>query len=147
MKSSLSLALIAACVFFGFPTGAMAADRVWTALVLATNETPAKETPESLEPFADSLREVFGYNSFYVLGEKSKRLCKDTDEWIVPSSDFFLHLVCREQDTASYIVEIDLYAKKKWVVNSTVRLARGAPLFIRGPLWGSGQLIYILEVR
>jgi hypothetical protein len=26
-------------------------------------------------------------------------------------------------------------------------LARDAPLYIRGPAWGKGQLIFLLEVR
>jgi hypothetical protein len=47
----------------------------------------------------------------------------------------------------SYDLTIDLYAKEKLILTSRVRLARDAPLYIRGPQWGNGQLIYILEIR
>lgn len=128
-------------------TDLQAEDRIWAALVLATNETPPKPTPEPLSNFAPDLQKIFGYNSFYVLGEKRKRICENTEEWIVPSKEVFLHLACVGQDVASYELTLDLYAHKKLVLTSRVKLARGAPLYIRGPQWGRGQLIYILEIR
>ncbi len=123
------------------------ADRIWTALVLATQETPPREVAPELEPFVNGLKTVFGYNSFYLLGDKRKRIGKGTEEWLVPTKEFSLRMRCTDRDAVSYTVALELFLKEGVVVNSEVKLARNAPLYIRGPQWGKGQLIFILEVR
>jgi len=52
-----------------------------------------------------------------------------------------------EQEPACYRVLIELFRGKSLLLTAEVRLARNAPLFIRGPLWGQGQLVLLLEVR
>ena len=37
-------------------------DRIWSALVLATRETPAQPGPEKLSQFVPTIQKVFGYN-------------------------------------------------------------------------------------
>jgi hypothetical protein len=130
-----------------FAAGAHAEDRIWAALVLGTTENPPRPAPEELEPFVKGLRTVFGYNSFYLLAAKEKKIRKGTEEWVVPNKKVFLKLQCIDRSPGCYTVNLELYFKKELLVTSQVKFARDAPLYIRGPNWGKGRLIYILEVR
>lgn len=123
------------------------ADSIWSALVLATAEKPAKPAPPELEPFAAGIRTIFGYNTVYLLGAKKKDIVKGSETWIVPTKAVFLKLRCIDRTEASYRMQLELYVRKKLVVSSEVKLARNAPLYIRGPSWGRGRLVFILEVR
>lgn len=124
-----------------------AEDKIWTALVLGTTEHPPREVPKDLEPFAKGLEEVFGYNSFYLLAAKEKKIRAGTEEWVVPTKKLFLKLQCTDRSEKCYTVHLELYFKKQLMLTSEVKFAREAPLYIRGPNWGKGRLIYILEVR
>ncbi len=122
-------------------------DKVWSAVILATREHPAKPIPEKLEDFATSLRRIFGYNTFYLLGEKTKNLREGVREWLVPSRRIFLSAVVLAASKTDYTMRLSLYDGKNLLVTTEARLARDAPLYIRGPQWGKGQLIILLEVR
>lgn len=143
------LGLVIALVLVGAWAGAplRGEDRIWSALVLGTTEKPPKPVPRELARDADALRAVFGANTFYLLGAKKQKLREGTAEWIVPSREVFLKLRCLDRGPAAYTLQIELYVRKKLVVTSKVSLARGAPLYIRGPAWGRGRLIFILEVQ
>ncbi len=143
----IALALLAGFAMLASAAQLRADDRIWTALLLATREEMPKPPPKALEPFARGLKEVFGYNTFYLLGEKKKRIVEGTQEWVVPTKEFFLRMRCTDRAATSYTVALELYVKKKLILTSEVKLARDAPLYIRGPQWGKGQLIFILEVR
>lgn len=121
-------------------------DRIWAALVVATRETPPQPVPRSLEQIAPTLEKVFGYNSFAVLGEKKRQLWAGGEEWLVPSKEFFFKVQCLSRDKTSYQVRIELYRGKTLMVTTEARLARDAPLYIKGPQWGRKQLIFILKV-
>ena len=122
-------------------------DRIWSALLLATKEDPPSPVPKALEKFAPSIRKIFGYNSFYLLGEKKRDLISGGEEWLVPSKEFFFKVQCLSQEETSYLLRIELYRDKNLLVTTEAKLARDAPLFIRGPAWGKGHLIFLLEVR
>ncbi len=139
---ALSLALLGGSL----PT-TRAADRIWTGLVLATTEEPPKPPSEGLEPYVDQIHEVFGYNTYYLLEDDKEKILAGTEEWVVPTKRFFLKMRVRGRTEAAYQVGLELYADDRFILTSDVELARDAPLFIRGPQWGKGRLIFILEVR
>ncbi len=122
-------------------------DQIWGALVLATKENPPQDVPKKLVGYAPTIERVFGYNSLYLLGEKKTELVKGGQEWLVPTKEFFFQVRCAEREASRYLLHIDLYRKEVLLVTTDVRLARDAPLYIRGPEWGKGQLILLLEVR
>jgi hypothetical protein len=103
--------------------------------------------PSALERFAPTIKKIFGYNSFYLLGEKKRDLISGGEEWLVPSKEFFFKVQCLSQGETSYLLRIELYRDKNLLVTTEAKLARDAPLFIRGPAWGKGHLIFVLEVR
>jgi hypothetical protein len=122
-------------------------DRIWSALVLATKENPPSTTPDALEKFAPAIKKIFGYNSLYLLGEKKRDLISGGEEWLVPSKEFFFKVQCLSQGATSYTLRIELYRDKSLLVTTEAKLAKDAPLYIRGPAWGRGHLIFLLEVR
>jgi len=124
-----------------------ASDDIWSALVLATNETPPAEIPKPLKSFFPTIKKVFGFNSLYLLGQKKRGLDDGPDQWLVPSRDFFFQVTCLAQEPTHYHLRITLFRGKELLLTTEAKLARAAPLFIRGPQWGSGQLILLIEVR
>lgn len=138
--------LVAALLFLS-AAGLQAGDRIWSALVLANNEKPARAIPANLADFAPTIRKVFGYNSLYLLGEKKRDLVSGEEEWLVPSKEFFFKVQVLAQKPTYYELRIELYRGKKLLVTSDARLAKDAPLYIRGPQWGGGQLVFLLEVQ
>ena len=131
----------------GAPVASAQGDRIWSALVLATKEDPPPPVPDTLKEFAPSIRKIFGYNSLYLLGEKKRDLYHGGQEWLVPSKEFFFKVQCLAQGPTSYTLHIELYRAKSLLITTEAKLARDAPLYIRGPEWGRGQLIFVLEVR
>jgi hypothetical protein len=140
-------AWVAALMLLAMAPLGRAGDNIWAALVLGTNEHPPKPVPKELAAYAGGLREIFGVNSLYLLGYKKRKIVKGGEEWIVPTKAVFLKVRCLDRGAASYTLQLELYVKKRLVVTSKVKLARGAPLYIRGPEWGRGRLVFILEVR
>jgi hypothetical protein len=129
------------------PATCTAGDRIWSALVLATKEDPPAPVPQILKEFASAIQKVFGYNSLYLLGEKKRELYDGGEEWLVPTTEFFLKVQCLARGVTAYTLRIELYRGKNLLVTTEAKLARDAPLYIRGPEWGRGQLIFVLEVR
>ena len=122
-------------------------DRIWSALVLATKENPARPIPEKLTQFAPTIAKVFGYNSLYLLGEKKRDLVSGGEEWLVPSKEFFMKVLVIERNPTFYRLRLELYRDKNLLVTTEVKLAKDAPLYIRGPQWGGGQLVFLAEVQ
>ena len=131
------------------PAGVDAAigDRIWSAVALATIEHSAAPVPTALKELAPEINEIFGYDSLYVLGEKKRDLSIGRVEWLIPTKDFFFKVECLSQELTSYLLRIELYRDKDLLVTTEAKLAKDAPLYIRGPQWGRGQLIFVLEVR
>jgi hypothetical protein len=126
---------------------ARADDRIWSGVVLVTNEPQAAKTPRALEPFAETIRKVTGGNSLCLLGKKKRDVRPGSDEWLVPCRRIYLKASVSDSDGFSYRMAIDFYEGNKLLLTAEVRLARDAPLFIRGPRWGNGRIVVILDVR
>lgn len=141
----LPLLGVAALLLSSLATHA-AGDRIWTALVLATNETPPKSAPRQLTDFQKPVQEIFGYNTLYLLGEKKRDIIEGRETWLIPRKNLYLHVRCLDKKSQHYLLQLELYQGKKLLLGSEVKLARDAPLYIRGPQWGKGQLVFILEV-
>lgn len=143
MKSVL-VALLLLC---GAVSARADGDRIWSAFLLATRENPAKPVPKKLEQFAPTILKVFGYNTLYLLGEKKRDLVTGGEEWLVPSKEFFMKVQVLERQPTLYRLKLELYRDKDLLVTTEVVLAKDAPLYIRGPQWGGGQLVFLLEVQ
>ena len=139
---ALALAL-AAC--------ARAEDKIWTAVVLATNAPSPKEMPKELRDFEPKLKRIFGYNQFEIVGSASDKIEDKSELRLTPTQSFWLQAKARratsKEARGGYLLSLQLFNEKKQLVDTEARLAPGSPLFIRGPEYGHGQLIIVLQVQ
>jgi hypothetical protein len=127
------------------------ANKIWSALVLATNDSSPKPAPGELQEFAPRLKRVFGYNQFQLIGSATNEIGDRAESWLVPSESFWFGLRARralsKEARGGFLLSLQLYQDKRPLVDTEVKLAPGSPLFIRGPQYGKGQLVIVLQVQ
>ena len=69
-----------------------------------------------------------------------------SEHWLLPGNGVTL-LVDTRREGKNHLLNLHLYQEKRLVVQTTVLLARQSPIFLRGPLYGEGQLIIVLVVE
>ena len=128
-----------------------AANKIWSALVVATNSANPKAAPAELKEFEKRMTRVFGYNQFELVGSNTQEIGEQGESWLLPSKSFWLGLKARralsKEAQGGYLLSLQLFQDKRPLVDSEVKLAPGSPLFIRGPQYGKGQLIIVLQVQ
>jgi hypothetical protein len=128
---------------------ASAEDKVWSAVVLATNPARGierKAPPAEIAPYAAKLTKVFGYEEFQILGSATKVMDDRNERWLVPSQNFWVGAVAKK-DTPGYHLNLEFFHDKRRIVVTEAKLGLDSPLFIRGPMHPRGQLIVVFEVR
>ncbi len=133
------------------PKAVAAVDKIWSAVVLATNPTAPKEAPAELREFSARLKRVFGYSQFELIGAASEKIDEQNESWLVPSQSFWLSVKARravsKEARGGYLLNLQLFHDKRPLLETEAKLAPGSPLFIRGPEYGHGQLIIALQVQ
>lgn len=132
-------------------TSAPAAGNIWSALVVATNTPDPKPAPAKLREFAPRMQKVFGYNQFELVGSVAQEVGDRAEDWLVPTKSFWLGLKARRSSSkeaqGGYLLSLQLFHEKRPLIDTEVKLAPGSPLFIRGPQYGNGHLIIVLQVQ
>lgn len=116
------------------------------AMVVAATNADQAATPVALAPYADDLRDTFGYNDFQILGSDTRRLAGLEKNWLIPSREFYLK-VHGSRHAGVARVYAELYRDKSLLVGFDAELVPGNPLFIRGPQWGHSQIVIVLVTR
>jgi len=133
---------------FAFTPGPPA-DKVWSAVVLASNtkkgEKPAPVPPE-LAPFAAKLSKFFGYEQFEILGSATKAMDGQIERWLVPTQNFWVGARATREHGA-YRLNMEFYHDKRRLLETEAMLGPRSPLFIRGPMHVRGQIIVVFEVK
>jgi opacity protein-like surface antigen len=126
---------------------ARAAETVWSGLVIADNVAEPSTTPAELKKFEQTLKALFGYNQFNVIGQSSKTLKTGEENWLASSKYFALHVDSRGETTAGYHLNLKLYKEKELLLETEAKLSKSSPLVIKGPQVGGGQLLLVLIVQ
>lgn len=138
---SLALLLTAA-------EAAPASQTVWSGLVIANNVPQPEPAPAELKRLEGTLKELFGYNQFTVIGESRKSLVTGSEDWLARSKYFSLHVDSKDgNDKTGYRLDLKLYQEKNLLLETEAKLSKASPLIIKGPLVGDGQLILLLVVQ
>lgn len=126
---------------------AKAGENVWSGIVIANNAAHPSPTPPELERIQETLKELFGYNQFKLIGQANKRLEKGDEDWMAASKYFALHVDSKGASDSGYLLDLQLFQEKKLLLETEAKLSKRSPLVIRGPQVGDGQLLLLLVVQ
>jgi hypothetical protein len=124
-----------------------AVETVWSGLVIAENVPKPTPIPQELVRIEQTLKELFGYNQFQVIGQSTKALKTGQEDWLASSKYFGLHVDARGETPAGYLVDLKLYKQNDLLLETETKLSKRSPLVIKGPLVGGGQLLLVLVVQ
>ena len=145
------LTLIGCCLAVLLPQPSRGEDKVWSAVLIATNVASPKEAPAELRPIAARLKRVFGYNQFEIVGTDQAELEDGVERQLKPTKTFWLKLKARhasiKEARGGYLLNMQLYQEKRALVDTVTLIAPDSPLFFRGPLHARGQVLIVLQVK
>jgi hypothetical protein len=124
-----------------------AAEVVWSGLVIAQNTPKPQPVPAELARFEKTLKELFGYNQFEVIGQSRKTLKTGQEDWLASSKYFGLRVDARGVNQAGYELNLKLFQEKELLLETDTKLSKRSPLVIKGPQVGGGQLLLVLVVQ
>ncbi len=115
---------------------------------MANNVPEPTPIPAELNRLEDTLKQLFGYNQFQVIGQSRKTLRSGAEDWLASSKYFSLHIDSKpSKGTASYLLSLQLFQEQKLLLETEARLSKSSPLVIKGPQIGDGQLVLLLVVE
>jgi len=123
---------------------------VWGALIFATNQadqlTGAKEPEYSdLPRLHDRLARVFPFKHFEILGQHRQDIFREYESWVVPSRELFMKIDSKgPADKGGVNLHLQVWREHQVLVKSDAVLRKDSPLFIGGPPWKEGRLIFVL---
>lgn len=138
---------IALLPIFGSVAGARDVETVWSGLVMANNVPEPTPIPEELTGLEGTLKQLFGYNQYQVIGQSRKTLKTGGEEWLASSKYFSLHIDSKASTNSSYLLNLQLFQEQKLLLETDAKLSKRSPLVIRGPQVGDGQLVLLLVVE
>ena len=123
---------------------------VWGALIFATNDasqlTGAKEPIHAELPrLNERLAKVFPFKHFEILGQHRQDIFREYESWVVPSRDLFMKIDSKgPADKGGVNLHLQVWREQQVLVKSDAVLRKDSPLFIGGPPWKEGRLIFVL---
>ncbi len=134
-----------------WPAAAATSGKVWGALVYATAGRPAPlpaSVPLELANLSKRLASVTvlgAYNRFEILGDRSQSISRQYESWVVPSKDLFLKLESKGPGPNGGLrLDMQYWYMDKVMVKTDATLKPHSPLFIVGPKWREGRLVFVL---
>ncbi len=125
---------------------AAGSDVVWSGLVYASTVPNPTPPPLELVSFTAKLQHIFGYNQLQIVGQHSQEMGAAVEQWLLPANQISL-LVNSRRAQGNYQLDLQLFQGSRPAVHSVVMLSRQSPIFLKGPLYGEGQLIIILSLK
>jgi hypothetical protein len=127
---------------------ARAGERVEASLYLGQNAPLPLLSHAAPDDLGQRLHQVFGFAHYQLL--KSGRIDLDHTwaQWFVPRRDFFIRLTPRPaQPDEPQLVDYEIYQDGFIVATGKYEPREDTPLFINGPDFKKGRLIFVLEPR
>lgn len=126
--------------------------QVWGALVYASDKAPEAQTKAEPTPdfpdLAKRLGKVFHYSHFQVLGQHTQMVFREYESWVVPSRDVFLKLDSKgAAKDGGLNLHLQFWQGQQVLVKTDAVLRSESPLFIGGPKWRDGQVIFVLLLK
>lgn len=127
--------------------------QVWGALIYATDDADTipdngKRFPAEPADLEGRLRKVFHQAHFRIVGQHTQDILREYESWVVPSRDLFLKVDSNGPAEGGGIhLHLQFWQGEQVLVKSDAVLRADSPLFIGGPKWRDGQLIFVLMLK
>lgn len=126
--------------------------QVWGALIYASDTAPQggnNETPPaSLKNLPERLGKAFPYKHYQILGQHLQDVFREYESWVVPSKDLFLKVDSKGPAVGGGVnLHLQFWRDQQVLVKTDVVLKANSPLFIAGPTWREGKLIFVLVLQ
>jgi hypothetical protein len=141
--------LVLLMAFSGLGVGAgFAGDKVWVGLYLAENGAPPPKAVLAPEKLRHRLHAVFGFKHYELVDAQEVELRNEWEHWFLPRRDFFIRVEpLRRQTGEPKCIDYEIYKDGFIVAKGKYEPHEGTPLFINGPDFNQGRLIFVLEAR
>jgi hypothetical protein len=148
MRMSLRF-LILILAFSGLGMGAgFAGEKVWVGLYLAENAPPPPNAVLAPEKLHQGLRAVFGFKHYELMKAQEIELRNEWEQWFMPRRDFFIRVEpLRREPGEPRLIDYEIYKDGFIVAKGKYEPREGTPLFINGPDFHQGRLIFVLDAR
>lgn len=125
-----------------------AGEKVWVGLYLAQNEPPTPDALLAPEKLHGRLHAVFGFKHYELIKAQEVDLTHEWEQWFMPRKDFFIRLEpLRRQPGWPRFIDYDIYKDGFIVAKGRYEPHEETPLFINGPDFKRGRLIFVLQAR
>lgn len=146
MKMKL-LALILAFSVLGVGTS-LAGGTIWVGLYLAEDAPPPPGAVLAPGGLHESLRAVFGYRHYELLKFEEIELSHEWQQWAIPRKDFYIRVEPLHHEPGEpWLIYYEIYKDGFIMAKGRYEPHPEAPLFIRGPEFQQGRLIFVLDAR
>lgn len=128
--------------------------KVWGALIYATTDAvkltgSTEQMREAPKDLPTRLAKVFApYTHFEIIGQHLQDVFREYESWVVPSRDLFLKIDSKgPAEDGGMNLHLQVWREQEVLAKMDAILRAGSPLFIGGPKWRDGQLLFVIELR
>jgi len=126
----------------------LADEKVWVGLYMAENGEPPDGTELAPEKLSHRLHDVFGYKHYELVKGQGMELGHEGEQWFVPRRDFFIRVEpLPRQPGEPRKLDYEIYKDGFIVAKGRYEPHRDTPLFINGPDFHEGRLLFVVEAR
>ncbi len=137
------------------PAAAAAEAQVEGMLFFASNDAAAPAQEEKITVDAALLKDTtarlgktFKFEHFHLIGRHTQKVFKEYESWVVPSKDICLKMDSRGPAEGGGInLHLQLWQDKKVLVKSDTVIRKDRPVFLGGPNWRGGRLIFVVVMK
>jgi hypothetical protein len=116
-------------------------------------EAPAQKEKVSvdaalLKDITARLGKTFKFRHFHLIGKHTQKVFKGYESWVVPSQDLCLKMDYRgPAENGGLNLHLQLWQDKNVLVKSDTALRKDRPIFLGGPDWRGGRLIFVVALK
>lgn len=128
--------------------------KVWGALVFATNDPaeaaalPKVDVPAEFADIPQRLGKAFAWQRYEVIGQHLQDVFREYESWVVPTKDLFLKIDSKgPAEGGGMNLHLQFWRDQQVLVKTDAVLKAENPLFIAGPKWRGGQLLFVLVLQ
>lgn len=122
--------------------------KVWGALIYASNGEDLDlpdGVPDNLDDLTERLAKVFSFTRFEIIGQHTQDIFRQYESWVVPSKDLFVKLDSKGPAKEGGInLNLQFWREQTVLVKTDTVLRENSPLFIGGPKWKDGRLLFVV---